>query len=205
MSLDVFESILDRYGYILKENDAYVVLGGGEPTLNPEFWKFVEVGSKLNKVWVATNGSNKKDALKICDMAKRNLLHGVLSLDEWHDPIDLEVIEAFTEGLSMERCEAWSTMWNPYDKIDQREIRSVKIPLFGGRAKKMKKTRSGCPCPGIQFKVTGDIYPCGCEDAPKIGTYDKGISDLQYKYYDIWKGCHKNINKVYNEGLSLST
>lgn len=199
MSLETFKEILRKYYSVIDGRDGYVVLGGGEPTLNPQFWDIVGAGYAYGQVWVATNGSNKKDALTLCEMAKRGALCAVLSLDKWHDPIDPEVVKAYTDGLSVYYHGSYKCMYNANDKQDKREIRTVIIPIEGGRAKGLINTRKGCPCPGIHFKPPDLIYPCGCEDAPQIGTVATGITDIQYKYYDVNNGCHKNINEVYNE------
>jgi len=146
---------------------------------------------------MVTNGSNKKAALLIADLATKGYIHGVLSLDKWHDPIDREVIDAFTKGLTHFDYGRYKCMMNSTNPTDRREIRTVLIPYSGGRAAKMWNSTKSCPCPGFQFVPSGGIYPCGCDDAPEIGTVDDGVKEIQYKYYDINNGCYKKVNATY--------
>ena len=199
MSMKTFKKILDKFHPDIESGDGYVVLGGGEPTLNPEFWRMVELAWKYGCPWMVTNGSNKKSALLIAEMAKKGYLHGVLSLDKWHDPIDREVIDAFTKGLTHYDEGGYKYMINPECHQDKREIRTVILPISGGRATSNKNTRPGCPCPGFHFVPDESIYPCGCEDSPVIGTVDSGVTDIQYKYYNINAGCYKETNSAYRE------
>ena len=198
MSLKTFKKILDKFHPQIECGDGYVVLGGGEPTLNKEFWQMVELAWKYGTPWMVTNGSNKKDSLLIAGMAKKGYLHGVLSIDKWHDPISREVIDAFTKGLThYDGGGAYKYMVNPDNANDKREIRTVLLPIGGGRGKDNKNARLGCPCPGFHFVPDESIFPCGCEDAPSIGNIDDGVTDIQYKYYDINAGCYKNLNAGY--------
>lgn len=195
--MKTFKKILDKFHPQIECGNGFVVLGGGEPTLNPSFWDMVELAWKYGCPWMVTNGANKKAALLIAELAKKGYLHGVLSLDKWHDPIDREVIDAFTKGLTHFDYGAYKFMINPDNKTDRREIRTVILPINGGRATQYKNNRLGCPCPGFHFVPDESIYPCGCEDAPKIGDVDSGVKDIQYKYYDIENGCYKKINAAY--------
>ncbi len=199
MSLCTFKKILDKWHSVIESGNGYVTLGGGEPTLNQEFWNMVELAWKYGTPWMVTNGSNKKDALLIAEMAKKGYLHGVLSIDKWHDPISREVIDAFTEGLTHYDGygNAYKYMVNCHDVNDKREIRTVLLPIGGGRGKSNKTARQGCPWPGAHFSPDESIFSCGCEDAPVIGTVDKGVQDIQYKYLDMATGCYKTTSPMY--------
>ena len=197
MAIEMFKKILDKWHQEIDCGNGYVTLGGGEPTLHPKFWDFVELAWKYGRPWMVTNGSNKKDALLIAELAKKGYLHGVLSLDKWHDPISREVIDAFTEGLTHQDHGRFKCMISTTDPNDRREIRTVILPYAGGRAVQFEVSTKSCPCPGFQFVPSGDIYPCGCDDAPIIGTVDSGVKDIQYKYYSMHDGCYKKVNATY--------
>lgn len=199
MEWKLFKKIIDTYSENIKRRGAFVTLGGGEPTLHPLFWKFVAYGTAHGTVWLATNGSQTETALTLCKLAKKGVLSVALSLDEYHDPIDERVIEAFSEGMKVHPGEGYTEQYPEKNcETDLRSIRSVEKPLYGGRAKTFDKDklREGCPCNQTQIKVNGDIYPCGCEDAPNIGSIQEGITDKQWKYYDIFLGCWKETNPM---------
>jgi hypothetical protein len=198
MSLDIFRTLLDKWGEKINEGRSYIIFGGGEPTLHPKFWKFIGYALKYGLPWVATNGSNAEDAIILCEMAKKGVVHAVLSQDRWHDPIDQRVTDLYMEGLTRHETE-WYDEWyaEPGKCLDRREVRSVKIPINSGRAAYVPETRKGCCCPGLKVVPNGDIFACGCEDAPNIGTVKTGVEDPQYKYYDAFGGCYKKTNLVF--------
>jgi hypothetical protein len=199
MEFSMFKKILDKYGDLFNEKNRYIALGGGEPTTHPEFWKFLGYAQSIGIPWLATNGKKTQTALALCRMAKKGLIGCALSLDKWHDDIDGEVIEAFTVGMKEYDYEYYKTMFTEGCKEhDRREVRTAKIPYAAGRAKNLPDSRDICCCHGIQFRINGGIYACGCEDSPMIGTVDDGITHPDYKYYDLFHGCHKERNKMWS-------
>jgi pyruvate-formate lyase-activating enzyme len=59
---------------IAKEQEAHIALGGGEPTLHPEFWEYVGLALRYNtsdlRVFLVTNGANTEDALALAKLAQ---------------------------------------------------------------------------------------------------------------------------------------
>lgn len=202
MPFETFKKIIDDYSPLINKHNGYITLGGAEPTLHSEFWKILGYAQSKGFPWLATNGSKTEDTLMLCDLAKKGTVAVALSQDEWHDPIDPQVIEAFQDGLELKEYDGYNCWLPPKNgdekSTDLREIRMVKKPIRGGRARKFRdeRLREGCPCPGIHFKVNGDIYACGCDDAPKIGDYKQGIFGIEYKYYDLFNGCYKESNTI---------
>jgi MoaA/NifB/PqqE/SkfB family radical SAM enzyme len=92
MSKEVFHAALE----LCSEYDSYVTLGGGEPTLHPNFREFlIEAIAELeHTLLVVTNGSVKRHALLLAKLARREVIQAELSRDDWHDDIDWEVVEA---------------------------------------------------------------------------------------------------------------
>lgn len=184
MDFSTFEMIMKRWAPLINEKKQYIVIGGGEPTLHPEFWKIINSAMLYGYVWVATNGSRTEDSLELCRLAKDGYLRAVLSIDEFHEPIDRSVLNAFSEGLTPQRF----GMWNTNDKMDQREIRSVTHPIKGGRC---EDGLEGCCCNSIQIEPDGVIKACGCKNAPVIGSVEEGFTDTEFlEGYDIFEGCY---------------
>lgn len=182
MSPEVFKAAIS----ILR--DDYICIGGGEPTIHPNFWEFMGLAiAECEWVWIATNGKETKTAIALAKMAKSGVIGAALSQDQWHDPIDENVVKAFTRG---ER--GYSS-----DGNDSREIRSVSKILKAGRAKKNGIwTEDSCCCEGLMFKPDGNIYYCGCKDAPKVGNVFEpfSVDDIQKNKYDEIT-CHREIEE----------
>ena len=153
-------------------------LGGGEPTLHPEFWQFI--GYALSKdfdsaPWLATNGKRTEDALALARLARSGTIGVALSQDAWHEPIDERVVRAFTR-------EQRHGYGDPYPN-DYREIRNVKEPYRAGRWKDGPRK---CVCPDLVINPDGTILQCGCMDAPKLGHVRDGI-DGDWMTHECWQ------------------
>ena len=172
MSLEVFKKAL--------EFDEYHTIGGGEPTIHPQFWEFlIEAIAYPHSegVWLATNGAETETAIKLAQLAKKGIIGCDLSLDEYHDAIDTAVIDAF------------SLVGNTYQKEnDRRAIRNVSGKLIkSGRADEGEER---CFCDDWIIKPNGDVKACACEDAPTIGNImdDEFIDpDDRYPAGQCWK------------------
>jgi len=166
MSKSVFVKALE----LASSTNSLIAIGGGEPTLHPRFWEFIGLALGISNsydiespVWMATNGSLKKTSLMLAGMAKHGVIGVALSLDDYHDPIDNEVVKAFTKEKdntrSFSRC--------AHDD-DLREIRDVT-----GKEVNAGRCNFGaqrCVCPDLIVEVDGTLRPCGCENAPVFGT-----------------------------------
>ena len=197
MDPDMFRKILEKWSETINKYNQYIVIGGGEPTLHPNFWKLVLLAQAAGYPWLATNGKNTEVALLLAQMARYGHLGAVLSQDAWHDPIEKCVVDAFKKDLEPTTCDAWVEWSNKKDSRDRRGIRTVVAPILGGRARDLFKTREGCPCPGIHFWPDGRLVACGCDDSPTLGSIDSGVTEIQYKYYDIFRGCYKEPSAAF--------
>lgn len=160
MSDETFYNILKK----MEDYFDFVTIGGGEPTLHPNFMKYLveiiasNIYSDEGNIFIATNGSNTKISLKLANLAKRGIISAALSRDEYHDEIDYEVVKAFTK----EKTRYGDNRYN-----DFREIRNVTgYEIKAGRSKKGKE---GCICEGIFIKPNGEIRGCGCKDSTVFG------------------------------------
>ena len=184
MSLDTFRKALS----LCKDYCHLPFLGGGEPTLHPEFATILleamacEIEHGL-VVGIITNGSIKKWALLIAKLTKAEVLSGSVSQDAYHDPIDPEVVEAFENVNDTPRGHINHGFWDTSNK-------GIRDPMPHGRGVEFmgesyhdddfdgedNRDEKDCPCSDWMVKPNGDIHQCGCEDSPKIGHVDTGIN-----------------------------
>lgn len=173
MSIDQIKKILE----IASSMNAGITLGGGEITLHPQFEEILSLCTTVynpkesHKVWwtdekiplrvgFVTNGSMKDRALMMVRMTEKQLINCCLSRDQFHDPIDQEVIDAFKNAN-----------YKNYQRKFNGEGTSDRLMNFG-RAKKLKGQRSpsgflyniynSCLCDSIQFYPTGTVRVCAC-------------------------------------------
>lgn len=144
-------------------------LGGGEPTIHPQFWQFLGYAiGHVTDVWLATNGKVTDTALCLAKLARKGVISCALSQDPWHEPIDPKVVAAFGDPK------------RPGDgHNDYREVRNVGkagLPMAAGRASKWGK--EGCVCEDVLVRPDGTIRQCGCRNSPKIGDVWRGFEPL---------------------------
>jgi len=173
-----------------------IMIGGGEPTLHPQFWKFLAIALAYggSGVWMATNGSQTETALVLAKMAKRGVLGVALSRDNYHRDIELEVVEAFTRDLPKNRYES-TTQSNH----DLREIRPVSTIMAVGRGKDISGAENGCPCEETVVQPNGRMVWCGCDDAPYVGHVLKGGLKSSRQDFDsgiCFKQCRPELEEV---------
>ena len=176
MTEDVFQAslaLLRDEGVIPPQ----ITLGGGEPTLHPRFedwlWaavrKCYEVSCMwcleelANGVYVVTNGSNTEISLNLAKMAKTGIIGAGVSVDDYHNPIDPEVIKAFKVDRKAP---------DKIDYHDKRNIHKVGLPMKIGRAAETgvgnNPLEDMCICDTWTIDPAGLIHPCGCPGAPPL-------------------------------------
>jgi len=163
MSIETYKNAIK----LAEECGDTIAIGGGEPTIHPQFWEFLGLALGANTdegyLWMATNGSQTDTSLALANLAKRGVMGVALSQDSYHDAIDPRVIQAFTKTES--RYSGFNNQ-----TPDAREIRNVDDKeIKSGRCKTGK---DGCCCEDIVIDPDGTIRGCGCNDAPKWGTVD---------------------------------
>lgn len=175
-----------------KYDSEVIAIGGGEPTLHPDFFEILESClQNFTYVWMATNGSRTKTMRRLADILDGEDYHGeydegiclknseqfcvALSLDYFHDPINEKI-----ESIWKRRVER---------KVYGYEIRDVTKSTYGpiamGRAKKTQSGwATGCCCSDIMLIPSGKIKLCGCRNSPIIGDVWNGIEDKWQKYME---------------------
>lgn len=182
MSLDTFRKALE----IAKEYEDSICIGGGEPTLHPDFeamlLEAIAVANKGNPVFIVTNGSNERLSLLLANLTARGIIDAKLSYDQFHnlDMVDAEVIEEFRR---------LGNLWGPPRGVDE-PTRSLKGLSKRGRARQFKEAGEDCACAAIFVAPNGKIYQCGCQDAPQIGHVDTGFHSVAWG-----ECCHSDYYK----------
>jgi len=155
--------------------DDTVSIGGGEPTLHPDFWEIIGtlIGTiSSDYIWLATNGSMTDTAIALAGLARKGILGCALSLDVFHDPIDPKVVEAFTKDRKK------SYAYEPQTP-DARAIRDTSNHLI--KAGRCEDGEEGCVCEDIVIEPSGAVRGCGCIDAPVLGNV------WEYELPEFWE------------------
>lgn len=175
MEIDVFHKIA-QHAQHAQHADHHLTLGGGEPTIHPKFWEFLDLaieeartsGAITNVIpSVITNGSMTRITLELAALAKEGKIACALSLDSYHDPIDPRVIKAF-EGVSTKNQYIYTTPPGDYRLIrvgDKGLINSGRCDWGSNK----------CVCEGTFIKPSGAIHHCGCADSPVVGHIQDGF------------------------------
>lgn len=178
MSAEIFYKAID----IAVKMKHRIALAGGEPTIHPQFMDFLAMAiSKSNDVYIHTNGKEKVKSLFLAKLAEKGIIIAGISQDQWHEPIDDEVIRAFRV--------------KEYNENDKRFIRDVSLsknaPQKAGRCD--WGTDKYCSMYGTCFvDVDGKIYECGCENAKSIGHVSNTVDFI--KKYNLHKwGCYNGL------------
>ena len=176
MSLETFRAALNY-------DEESISIGGGEPTLHPLFEHFLILAiSKVQHVWIATNGKIKEHAMLLYRLAEKGVIEAELSQDQYHEPIDPEVVEAFNSLT----CEDG---WNR--GIGKRGIRNTTAfsdPFLAGRAYKLMGGygRKECACDDTFVHPSGRVTQCGCPRSPTIGNVYDGYNSV------CWGECYQS-------------
>jgi len=159
MDQQIFDYALE---VALQSGYQYIALGGGEPTLHPNFAGYLEQalegcksrddqGDKYN-VLVVTNGKNLIDTLYLAEMVQQHKgrLRVDISTDKYHEAISQEVKDLITKGV-----------------FTVRNVEGIVIPQ--GRALHnsvfdipVDKAIAHCPCAIPTVRPTGELVACGC-------------------------------------------
>ena len=142
-----------------EEEDLFI--GGGEPTLHPQFWEILGLVMASNSAWacstgtppvgVVTNGRNAKDAIRLAQLAESGAIMASLSRDQYHEDIEERVVRAFTKS-EMRR----------QDPHDFRDLRGRISRVRGvGRGRNFE---GPTPCDDCSLLIapTGTVWRCSC-------------------------------------------
>jgi MoaA/NifB/PqqE/SkfB family radical SAM enzyme len=188
--MDTFKKAIE---FANATGDGEIILSGGEPTLHPKFMDMVGYTlchfdfQEEFKLLIVTNGTNKDISLRLERMTKCGILDAVLSYDDFHDTrmVDNEVYHAFNELRESGGYEG---------------IREIRILWAQGRAadpaRGIAGAREGCACRGWTVNPNGNIFPCGCEDAPVLGNVRDGGVPFVHEEFCSYECCHEQEEEV---------
>ena len=185
MTFDVFKKAL--------EYDDIIAIGGGEPTVHPEFEKFLLYAiANVDDVWLATNGKITDIALALAALAKKGVIGCALSMDDYHGRIDGKVVHAFVDDKPSDNDYRFRD--RATGEMDLREIRDVTGKVSAvGRDADWEDATDDCACPGPFVKPDGKVYQCGCPDSFQIGDVFDGFM------MEGAEECYKEVEKTLAE------
>jgi len=131
------------------EYGEFIGIGGGEPTIHPQFWEFfgLALGSEAEGIWMATNGKKTKIAIALANFAGAGdgRFSVALSQDPWHDPINARVVAAFTRN-----------------NLEFRDVSNSVSNVGAARENGVGIHDNQCVCSDLFINPQGDVFMCGC-------------------------------------------
>lgn len=166
-------AVVERALKLAEGHETEVVLGGGEPTLHPEFLDIlgkaiVATASSELYVLVVTNGTDKAITHKLLDLAAKEIIKAEVSQDEWHD-LDMVDPEVRFRAAQM------------------KAVRSVKAIVAQGRAKKISYAREGCGCETPIVMHDGAVWACGCKSQKLGNILDPNFDTTWLQVHECWE------------------
>lgn len=179
MSRDVYIRALE----LAEELGDFVTLGGGEPTVHPDFIAFAEKAMDFARdrriegvPLVITNGKLVTKARQLLRWVENEYPIAVeLSQDPWHDPIRPEIVAGF-RALDRQR---------KYREFDQGYggVRSVSWINPVGRAVEHKNefdqlhAEDTCCCETVLVDPLGNVFSCGCKTHLLGNVFEHDLAD----------------------------
>lgn len=138
-------AVIEKACAIAREYDEDITLGGGEPTLHPDFvfaLGLAMLSAGEIGVLVVTNGSNEDLTLRMLDM-NGDRFHCEVSIDSFHDI-----------SLVSQRVRTAATL--------KRAVRNNDHGIIAkGRGRSLSE-EIRCACDTVHVSVNGDVHACGC-------------------------------------------
>ena len=166
MSLATYRKVLK----LANAMESVICLGGGEPTIHPEFPRFLLMAMgapNVEGVFVATNGKVQDYAVALARIAgwqgEYQFLETCLSVDPYHEEVAARVYDEF-EGRGHEMRDVTQTY--------------LGVANLGSAKKNGLGETDHCACQVPFVNPHGDIFMCGCEGSLQIGHIADPIEDL---------------------------
>ena len=144
--------------------DGNLFIGGGEPTLHPQFWEIfgIMLGASIKNsdlsLGMITNGTVTKTALVLAQL-NSEVFHCDLSLDNLHYPRpENDVIDAFGRNIR-------STEYHHVSPVGR-----AKRTYFSGQ-------KFHCVCKDFVVDEKGNLFTCGCKNF-KLGNVNSVTPEM---------------------------
>lgn len=177
----------DAIRFAEKWDSEVISIGGGEPTLHPDFFEILQRCMwGFSYVWMATNGSRTKTMRRLVNILngedyyngeenaiipEKDQFSVELSTDYYHDPISDEIRDYWERMTKAKR-----------PGFGLRDVTQGHGPVEQGRAKRTSSAmRDGCCCPELTIRPDGKIKVCGCTNSPIIGDIWNGIEREKFE------------------------
>jgi len=172
---------------IAKDNHSHLFMGGGEPTIHPQFWEVFGLFCEANAPWsndtgmppvgLVSNGINEKVVMPLLDLAEQKLISLSISQDHFHKRCAQlsERVQRKLDYLVKRKGERTVDI-----RGDITYVRQV------GRAKRSyvyTEASENCNSCGGVIDSAGDVWQC-CHKSVKLGNIFTGLVD-GVNWYDI--------------------
>lgn len=196
MPMNIFDQALD----VAEDYGESVALGGGEPTMHPQFFEMLQkvkqaywYGQLQQQPFMVTNGKNYSRANKLIQHIKPDEDFDSFRLFKWDDPefdiwneksgIRVELsTDYFHESIDPRISRFYhNANCHREEFAGTRDVTRSHIGVMEqGRAKRTgnytsNKTEYDCVCDDWVIQPNGDVFECGCMKK-KVGTiWDRDI------------------------------
>lgn len=206
-------------------DDTTITIGGGEPTLHPDFFEILKLClQEFNYVWFTTNGSQTNIMYRLYNIlieyeypeynCKNHLTaekykqydclcHEKLDYDSIQSDDRLGVdlsLDYYHSEIDQEIMDIWKHWSQISDHFNIRD--TSKSTIAAGRAVENNLSNiNDCICSDIFIQPDGQIRVCGCSNAPIIGNvYNNITTKWQNRLWndDQFRNtnCHQDLTKL---------
>ena len=163
----------DGYEHGLGDLSTTLCIGGGEPTMHPQFWQFFGMAMEAQvrdefdaMVWMKTNGKLHDRAKAVLQLGAQNatVFACDLSADQFHEEIKKDMYAYAGESK-------WRNI--PADRVADcgfaRDNGESGVGEFSHSHHKSSAAEAGlpwpaqCVCEDVFVNPNGDIFMCGCD------------------------------------------